>query len=72
MMIHQMDEKRFDQISHTFTQYYGGWHTVTDSMDGVIQTFDILEKLDLLEESVYHDRDYTLANEMLDGIKRRD
>lgn len=33
-------------------------------------TFDILEKLDMLEVDVYRDREFTLANELLDAIKR--
>lgn len=32
-------------------------------------TMDLLDELDNLEAEVYRDRDYTLANEMLDALR---
>ena len=65
-------DKRQMRINHIFTQKYHSWGQKSD-MDLFMtrsDTFDILEKLDMLEADVYRDRDYNLANEMLDAIKR--
>lgn len=64
-------DKRQMRIEHTFTQKYHNWSTPTwvDRFEARVDTFDILEKLDMLEADVYRDREFTLANEMLDAIK---
>lgn len=65
-------DKRQMRIEHTFTQKYHNWQmpVFVDRFTARTNTFDILEKLDMLEADVYRDREFTLANEMLDEIKR--
>ncbi len=67
-----MSDHRHWRIVHTFTQRYHGWDgTDYDRFDARIGTFDILEHLDTLERQVYRDREYTMANEMLEAIHDR-
>lgn len=64
-----MTDRKQMRIEHTFTQRYHGWHSwAYDPFEARIGTFDILEHLDSLEQEVYSDRDYTLANQMLEAI----
>lgn len=63
-------DKRQLRIEHTFYQNYNNWQTpaFVDSFQSRVNTFDILEYLDTLEIEVYSDREYTLANEMLETL----
>ena len=58
------------RIFHTFTQAYTNWDegTVFDQFNCRVNTYDIMEAMDLLETEVYRDRDFTLAAEMLGDI----
>lgn len=58
------------RIFGTFKQEYGGWHVTpeVDAFTARTNTFDIIEALDYLEVEVYHDREFTLANSMLEAI----
>lgn len=57
------------KISYTFNQPYHGW-VVTPSLDLSQPTRCIISSLDKLEKEVYRDRDYTLANEMINGKRK--
>ena len=63
-------DKRMKRITHTFTQSYGNWEVtpMVDAFTARTDTFDILEALDILEPSVYSDRNFTLAAKMLENI----
>jgi hypothetical protein len=65
-----MDDKKFQRVTHTFTQQYSNWGegSVFDQFSARTNTFDILEMMDLLEAEVMRDRDYTMANQMLDNV----
>lgn len=65
-----MDDKKFQRVRHTFTQQYSNWDqgTVFDQFAAQTNTFEILEMIDLLEVEVMHDRDYTMANDMINNI----
>ena len=58
------------RIEYTFTQAYANWDhgTVFSTSDACFNTYDILEKIDTLEADVYSDREFTLANDMLNAI----
>jgi len=58
------------RITHTFTQSYGNWEVtpMVDAFTARTDTFDILEALDILEPSVYSDREYEIATGMLNDI----
>lgn len=60
------------RIQHNFTQRYSNWQTPSwvDGFEARVSTFDILEALDQLEAEVYRDRDFLIANDMLEAIKR--
>ena len=64
--------KREMRIQHNFTQRYSNWQTPAwvDRFEARVSTFDILEALDLLEAEVYRDRDYSIANDMLEAIRK--
>lgn len=64
-----MTDRRQMRIEHTFTQRYHGWNSWPyDPFEARIGTFDILEHLDTLEREVYRDREYTMANQMLEAL----
>lgn len=65
-----MSDRRQMRIEHIFTQRYHGLHAFDfDDFDARTGTFDILEHLDTLEREVYSDREYTMANKMLETIR---
>lgn len=60
------------RIWYTFKQNYHNWTepcAMIDNFTARVNTFDILEALDRLEVEVYADREFSLANEMLESIK---
>jgi hypothetical protein len=61
------------RIQYTFTQRYDNWSNpiFVEEFDARVATFEILEHMDNLEAKVYKDRDFLLANEMLDAIRRK-
>lgn len=64
---------RQHRIDYIFTQKYHTWGEPT-SMDLFLSksdTFDILEKLDMLEVDVYRDKEFNLANEMIDAAFKK-
>jgi hypothetical protein len=63
-------DRRLRRITHTFTQSYGNWEVtpMVDAFTARTDTFDILEALDILEPSVYSDREYEIATGMLNDI----
>jgi hypothetical protein len=65
-----MDDKKFQRVTHTFTQQYSNWEqgSVFDQFSARTNTFEILEMMDLLEAEVMRDRDYTMANEMINNV----
>lgn len=54
-------------ISYTFTQEYTNWTTDIPFFNK-INTFDILTKLDKLEDGVNKDMEYSIAKSMLNNI----
>jgi hypothetical protein len=57
--------KRHYHIQYNFTQAYSSWPTTSERTS----TLDILEKLDTLEKEVYKDREFQLANEMIEDAR---
>lgn len=67
-----MTDRREMRIIHNFKQRYHGFNGFDfDRFEARIGTFDILEHLDNLEKQVYLDRDYLLANNMLNSVYER-
>lgn len=63
--------KRIERITHTFKQNYDNWsnNQFFSKSDANMNTYDILEALDLLEKEVLSDRDYNWAYEMINSAK---
>ena len=61
-----MTDKPFFRITHSFTQT--GWGHDNSPNSHRAQVIDLLVALDMLEADVYADRDFNLANEMLNDI----
>lgn len=60
-------------MSYNYTQPYSNWQTpswMTDARESEIhfRVLDLLEELNLMEPIVYSDREFELANQMLENI----
>lgn len=68
-----MTDRRQFRIEYTFRQNYDNWRTpeFIDNFDARVNTFDILERLDQLEVDVYRDRDYVMANELIEASRSK-
>ena len=70
MVVDTMTDKKFPNISHSWTQSYDGWDQMS-RMNAKVDTFNELARIDFLEQEIQEMNVYPDAEKIINRIQKK-